>query len=308
MTLSAIKCERLPDEPTRCLIRSGPSGTEGNLMRSALRRPADPEIVQAEIEFLTPEVRRPFIYAHPGAPGAEAETVKFTPRAVRIQDVRGGEPLQLDEHGATLGRWPTRVRRFYDERHVRQRYYPESAEIIQAALGADRVIVFDHNVRRGRAVQLQPDGQEVSRPVHHAHTDYTPRSALTRLRRELGPQAEEGLSRYLQVNLWRPIRGPVRDAPLALCDGRSVACRSLWPTELRYPDRTGEIYYLVHEARQRWYFASDMSVDETWLFKNFDSAPPGPGHVAPHSAFTDTRYPHVAPRESIEVRALAIFH
>jgi hypothetical protein len=34
--------------------------------------------------------------------------------------------------------------------------------------------------------------------MHHAHTDYTPRSALDRLRRELGPHAEAGLSRYLQ--------------------------------------------------------------------------------------------------------------
>jgi hypothetical protein len=51
-----------------------------------------------------------------------------------------------------------------------------------------------------------------------------------------------------------------------------------------------------------------MGVDEAWLFKNFDSAPAGPGRVAPHSAFTDPRYPLAAPRESIEVRALAVFH
>jgi len=277
-------------------------------MRSALRRQTDRGLVQTEIEFLLPEVERPFVYAHAGAAGAEAETVRFITHAVRIEDVRGGARLRLDEHGAALGRWPTHVRRFYDERLVRQRYYPESAEIIQAALGADRVIVFDHNVRRGNARQLQADSQDVGRPVHHAHTDYTPLSALARLRREVGPHAEQGLSRYLQVNLWRPIRGPVRDAPLALCDGASVASRSLWATELRYPDRMGEIYYLVHEPRQRWYFASDMSVEEAWLFKNFDSAPPGPGRVAPHSAFTDRRYPHVPPRESIEVRALALFH
>jgi hypothetical protein len=143
--------------------------------------------------------------------------------------------------------------------------------------------------------------------VHHAHTDYTPRSALQRLRQELGPRAEAGLSRYLQVNLWRPLRGPVRDAPLALCDGASLAPGALRAVELRYPERRGEIYYLVHEAGQRWYFASDMQVDEAWLFKNFDSAPSAPGRSAPHSAFADPRYPDVRPRESIEVRALAIF-
>jgi hypothetical protein len=265
--------------------------------------------VQAEIEFLVPRAERLFIYAQETPPpGAEAATARFASHAVQIEDVRGAAPLRLEEHGASLGRWPTRVRRFEDDAHVRERYYPESAEIIRAALRADRVVVFDHNVRRGGTAAQRADQPGVERPVHHAHTDYTPRSALERLRRELGPHAEAGLSRYLQVNLWRPIRGPVRDAPLALCDGASVAPHALQSVELRYPDRTGEIYYLTHESRQRWYFASDMAVEEAWLFKNFDSAPPGPGRVAPHSAFNDPRHPHVAPRESIEVRALAIFH
>jgi len=274
-------------------------------MKSALAQRIHPVQVRAEIEFLAPEVEHPFCYANEKMARTEEETVRFVAHTVRIEDIRDGEPLRLDAHGATLGYWPTRVRRFYDESHVRQRYYPESAEIIRGALGADRVIVFDHNVRRGMQLRANPDS--VGRPVHHAHTDYTPRSALTRLRRELGPRAEEGLRRYLQVNLWRPIRGPVRDAPLALCDGASVGSRALRTSELRYTDRTGEIYYLVHESGQRWYFASDMSVDEAWLFKNFDSAPPGAGRVAPHSAFTDPRHQDVSPRESIEVRALALF-
>jgi hypothetical protein len=276
-------------------------------MSSALAIKAQPVVVQADIDFLAPGVERPFTYAREAPSGAEAETARFATHAVHIHDVRDARPLGMDEQGAALGWWPTRVRRFYDDSHVRRRYYPESADIIRAALGADRVVVFDHNVRRGSALEIQATRPDLGRPVHHAHTDFTPRSALRRLRYELGPHAEEGLSRYLQVNLWRPIRGPLRDAPLALCDGSSVGVDSLRNVELRYPDRTGEIYYLMHEPHQRWYFASDMTVDEAWLFKNFDSAPPGPGRLAPHSAFTDRRHLRVSPRESIEVRALAIF-
>ena len=264
--------------------------------------------VHAEIDFLVPATEPLFAYGRDAPRGAEAETVRFASREVRIEDVRDGAPPRLDEQGATLGRWPTRVRRFYDDSHVQNRYYAESADIIRTALGADRVIVFDHNVRRGAALQLASQPQSIGRPVHHAHTDYTPRSALRRLRQEFGPRAEEGLSRYLQVNLWRPIRGPLRDAPLAMCDGATVRAHSLRSVELRYADRTGEIYYLLHDPGQRWFFASDMTVDEAWLFKNFDSASPGPGCVAPHSAFSDTRYKQVSPRESIEVRALAIFY
>jgi hypothetical protein len=278
-------------------------------MSSVLGRQVEPAVVKAEIDFLIPEVERLFTYSGEVPPGGEAETARFATHAVQIQDLRDAAPLELDEHGAMLGRWPTRVRRFYDDSHVRGRYYPESADIIKAALGADRVVVFDHNVRRGAALQIQATRRDLGRPVHHAHTDYTPHSALRRLREELGPNAAQGISRFLQVNLWRPIRGPLRDAPLAICDGSSVRPESLQTVELRYPDRTGEIYYLSHDPEQRWYFASDMTVDEAWLFKNYDSASPGPGSVAPHSAFADTRrHSHVPPRESIEVRALAVFH
>lgn len=263
--------------------------------------------VHADIEFLAPGTERLFTYAHETPPGAETASARFVRHPVQIRDVRGAELLRLDEHGAMLGRWPTRMGHFADDAQIRERYYPESAEIIRAALGAHRTVVFDHNVRRGGSSGLRADERAIGRPVHHAHTDYTPRSALDRLRHELGPHAEADLSRYVQINLWRPIRGPVRDAPLALCDATSVAPGALRAVELRYPERTGEIYYLMHEPEQRWYFASNMTVDEAWLFKNFDSAPPGAGRAAPHSAFKDPRHPNVPPRESIEVRALALF-
>jgi hypothetical protein len=275
---------------------------------AAVRSETPGVAVEADIDFLLPGVERPFTYGRDAPQGGEAETARFASHAVQIQDVRFGDSLAFNEHGAQLGKWPTRLRRFYDESHVQRRYYPECADIIKAAVGADRVVVFDHNVRRAAALQPAVRPHDIGRPVHHAHTDYTPRSALRRLREEFGPHAEQGLSRYLQVNLWRPIRGPLRDAPLAICDGATVSAQSLQTVELRYTDRTGEIYYLMHDSRQRWYFASDMSVDEAWLLKNFDSAPPGPGHLAPHSAFTDPRPQYVPPRESIEVRALAVFH
>ena len=161
-------------------------------MSSALAVKAQPRVVQAEIDFLAPGAERPFTYAHEAPAGAEPETARFASHAVQIQDVRDTEPLSVDEHGAVLGWWPTRVRRFYDASHVRGRYYPESADIIKAALRADRVVVFDHNVRRGSALEIQATRPVLGRPVHHAHTDYTPRSALQRLRHELGPNAEVG--------------------------------------------------------------------------------------------------------------------
>lgn len=265
--------------------------------------------VEADIEFLVPGVDRPFGYGGDPGPGEPPPSATFEPRRVRIRDVRDGEAPSLDTNGAQLLEGPTRVRDFYDDDELTGRYYPESADLIRAALGARRVVVYDHNVRRGARLALRPDRYDQGRPVHHAHTDYTPASARRRLADEFGSAAADlARRRWLQVNLWRPLRGPLRDAPLALCDAASFTPSSLRLTELRYPDRCGELYYLAHDPGQRWFYASDMGVDEAWLFKNFDSAAPCVATAAPHSAFEDPRrHPHVPPRESIEVRAFAFF-
>jgi hypothetical protein len=56
------------------------------------------------------------------------------------------------------------------------------------------------------------------------HNDYTERSALQRIRDLMGEEAENLLRRrYEFINVWRPIRGPLRDAPLAMCDARTVS-------------------------------------------------------------------------------------
>jgi hypothetical protein len=270
---------------------------------------ASPDVVTADIEFLANGPGRPFSYGHEPSADDPPPSTEFNAHSVLIRDVRGTRPLSLEANGAALLQAPTEVRNFYDDDELLGRYYAEAAEIIRTELGANRVIIFDHNVRRGTQLALRPDRYDQGRPVHHAHADYTEGSAKRRLHAELGAAARELAGhRYVQVNLWRPIRAPLRDAPLAICDGATVAPQSLWPVDLRYPDRCGEIYYLAHEPGQRWYYASDMGTDEAWLFKNFDSASPGKVGVAPHSAFEDPRqYPHVPPRESIEVRAFALF-
>lgn len=269
---------------------------------------ATPGAVHADIEFLVPRPGPLFSYGHEPGPDDPPPSTEFEAVRVPIHDVRAGAALSLDDNAAVLLRWPTAVRNFYDDDELTSRYYPEAAETIGSALGAARVVVSDHNIRRGMKLELKVSRYEQGRPVAHAHADYTERSAARRLELALGGEARELMrGRYLQVNLWRPIRAPPRDHPLAICDGATVARHSLQRADLRYPERLGELYYLVYDAGQRWYYASDMGTDEAWLFKNFDSTPPGAGAVAPHGAFEDPRYPQVPSRESIEVRAFAFF-
>jgi hypothetical protein len=267
------------------------------------------DVVHARIEFLKPIEGRAFSYGYEPAIHQPRPTAVFVPHPVDIHSARTGPLLSLNQHGATLVTHRSSVRDFYDETRLVEVYYPEAAAVIQAATGARRVLVFDHNVRRGLSLALRSDRYAQGRPVLHAHTDFTEASAVRRLHDQLGAEAASLLRRrFIQVNMWRPISGPLRDAPLAICDSSSIAPHQLTPVDLLYPERRGEIYYLTYDPNQRWYYAPDMQPDEAWLFKNYDSATVGTARFAAHSAFEDpTPRSHIPARESIEVRAFAMF-
>jgi hypothetical protein len=267
-------------------------------------------VVHAQIEFLRPTEGRAFTYGYEPAVHEPRPTALFVRRPVDIHNARKEQPpLSLIQHGATLVKHRSSVRDFYDDSRLIEVYYPEAAAVIQAATGAGRVLVFDHNVRRGLSIPLRPDRYAQGRPVLHAHTDFTEVSAVRRLHDQLGAEAALLLRRrVIQINVWRPITGPLRDAPLAICDASSIAPHQLAPVDLLYPERRGEIYYLTYDPNQRWYYAPDMQPDEVWLLKNYDSATVGTARFAAHCSFDDpTPWSHVPARKSIEIRAFAIF-
>lgn len=266
------------------------------------------DAIRGDIGFLRPTVRRPFTYNYEAGADAPAETVAFDVHSVEIRNVRRApRALSLDTEGVELLAHRSCVADFDDDEAVTRVYYAEAEALIKDTTGAREVVVFDHNIRRGLALPLAGGRRNLGRPVMHAHTDYTAVSALRRLSDHFGADAERlARRRFLQVNLWRPIRGPLRDSPLAICDASSIGANGLETVDLIYPSRRGEIYYLGYEPTQRWYYAPDMQPDEAWLFKNFDSDAESPARFAAHSAFDERGAPApVRPRESIEVRAFA---
>ena len=110
------------------------------------------------------------------------------------------------------------------------------------------------------------------------------------------------------INVWRPIRGPVEEMPLAVCDARTIAPQDLVPTDLKYPDRIGEVHSLAYNPAHRWFFVPRMEAAEVLLLKCYDSADDGRARFTAHGAFEDpTTRPGAPARESIEVRTLAFF-
>jgi hypothetical protein len=252
--------------------------------------------------------RRLFHYAN--APhGTEETNVDFVEHLVEISDVRWlSRSLRLEVEGASILSHRSEVQNFYDGEELRRVGYPETAELVRSATGAAEVVVFDHNIRGRMNRAKAPAANDIRPPVFHIHTDFTAKSAQARAAAILGKTPVCG-RRMAAINVWRPLAEPLRDCPLAVCDASSVEERDLLATDLLYPDRTGQIYYLACNPMHRWFYASDMQTEEVWIFKNYDSATDGRARATPHTAFVDpTPHPTIAARESVEFRAFAFFN
>ena len=263
--------------------------------------------VEATINFATDLDRKLEVYAYPAPEGEEQRTARPTRHPLRVHDARPalGE-LSLDVEGVTLVPLGISVDP-YDREAVRASYYPEVEACVRLATGAARVFAFDHNVRSAPRAKAGEEG--IQGPVRFAHNDYTDRSGPQRVRDLLPDEAPELLKRrFAVINVWSPIGHQVEDAPLAVCDARTIQPEHLRPTALKYADRTGEIYSLLHDPGQRWLYFPHMQPGETMLLKCYDSASDGRARYTAHSAFLDPgAAPDARPRESIEVRTLAFF-
>ena len=266
--------------------------------------------VKAELNYLAPTRERPQTYTFDPPAGAPRTTIVNEPHQVTIIDVRRiFADLTLDQEGFGLVQHKSAVRDFYDDAEVERVYYPEAERLLKELTGADRVHIFDHTVRRRVPGGEDRRGDAPRQPAARVHVDHTAKSGPQRVRDLLPNEAERLLRGRVQIiNLWRPIRGPLRDAPLAVCDAQTVKPEQLIPSDLVYPHRVGETYSVTFDRQHRWFHVSEMKTDEVLLLKCYDSETDGRARFAPHTAFTDPTTPADAPpRESIELRTL-VFH
>jgi hypothetical protein len=263
-------------------------------------------MVEATINYLAEMPERPTYYTYEPPPGKPWRNTKGDRRHVKIESARAlGHAPSLDREGFELVHFDTSAPALRDARTIRDVYYPEVEALVKRETGARRVVAFDHNLRSsGR----REDRESLQRePVRYAHNDYTERSGPQRVRDLFPNEAEDLLSRrFAVINVWKPLT-PVEEAPLAVCDARTIAPADFVPTDLLYPDRSGEVYSMRYGAAHRWFYFPRMQPDEAMLLKCYDSARDRARFTA-HSAFDDpTSPPNARSRESIEVRTLAFY-
>jgi hypothetical protein len=263
--------------------------------------------VEASLTYLADASVKPQTYNPPPGTGVPRRLGNYGSFRARIYDARPvADRISLDREGFALRRHDTVVTDFYDEKQVREVYYPEMERLVAEATGAETVLVFDHTIRVAeRAVE-----RGLRAPVQMVHNDYTDKSGPQRVRDLLpAPEAEARLRRrFVEINVWRPIKGPVQAWPLALADARSIAPADVIACDLIYADRTGEILYGIYNPDHRWNYFPRMERHEAALIKCYDSLKDGRARFSLHTAFEDPTTPATAPpRESIEIRTLAFF-
>ncbi|KAG6904655.1 hypothetical protein DXG01_008347 [Tephrocybe rancida] len=269
---------------------------------------------QVEFFIAPPAGERAYINANASTQTGQRErNYSHELKEIAIENVRGQESdFTLDSVGFQLVHRPAKHTAFVDEKEIQQEYYPDTVELLKSVTGANRVVIFDHTIRRRLEghVNDEPDKRQ---PATEAHVDQTTKASIDRVHRHLpADEASELLKRRFQiVNVWRPISHPALDWPLSLCDYRSVDVeKDTSPISLVYPDREGQILGVKYNPNQKWKYFRGVTPEEAILIKIFDSVQDGSVAVfTPHTAFADPTTPAGTPlRESIEIRALVFYN
>ena len=236
-------------------------------------------------------------------PGTDAQEVNIHNGWPRV------DTFSTDREGFELKPFANDFDKFDDDTAVRERFYTQVVEFVKQHTGAKRVEVFDHTVRKRLPADLKQQ-TTVQRPaVLLVHSDYTVASGPQRVRDLLPDEADHLLQgRVAFYNVWKPIYRRVEELPLAVCDATTHAPEDMLRMELKYRERTGEIYVMRHSGAHHWVYFPHMEPTQALLLKTYDSETDGRARFMGHTAFEDpSTPPNALKRESIEVRTMAFF-
>ncbi|KAK1639855.1 methyltransferase [Colletotrichum phormii] len=267
--------------------------------------------VRATLNFFAapPDSSSPYNLINPDGP--PTRNYGDAPTETLLNDIRGRESdftLDRDAFAVIRNLPPSAEENFTDDESVKEKYYPELEKLLlEHVTGSNRVLFFDHTIRRA-------DPKALRNPVTRVHIDQTPASVIQRVKKHLPQEEADKLlaGRYRIINVWRPLnKTPVESFPLGFASSSTLADEDIVPIEHRYTmGYTGETAGIKFNPGQKWYYLSGMTGDERLLLECFDSeglrdgTGVEGGRVA-HTAFEDPRTrADAVGRESIEVRAL----
>ncbi|KAH7072380.1 hypothetical protein FB567DRAFT_611796 [Paraphoma chrysanthemicola] len=267
------------------------------------------------------------IQTYPGT--AFEKRRKHVPFDVNISDMRSKRnEFNIDNAGFQLVEFKSKVKNFADEDEIKQVWYEEVKNKIKEMTGASHVHIVSHMCRRNTFADAQDDAKIKSdtefvtknNPARFVHVDQSYRGAEQIMFLNLPEEeAEKRMKkRWAIMNIWAPIDKPVKKDPLAFCDYRTVDENDFRTVVANLPPPGAgeygnqaaryEVTNMAYNKDQRWYYASDMTPEEAWVFKIFDSKNDGRAKCAVHSSFPlKHQSDHGDPRTSIEIRTFVFW-
>ncbi|KAI0183517.1 hypothetical protein EV127DRAFT_19631 [Xylaria flabelliformis] len=238
---------------------------------------------------------------------------------ISVKDIRTtNKPPTLDGNGFCLSQSIPLFLRYEDFEDV-VKFKNVYCENVKTALlnltGAESAHVVHQAIRRRHAsFPEEPRGSReaiTDQPVQGVHCDYTPRRVYQCLREVFGINKANEIwnERRVQImQVWRPLRGPVVDWPLGVCDSTSVdSNHDLVATDNVWSYTVAESYNVFYNSRHSWYYVSNQTSEDVLLFKGFDNAK-GVSTFCPHAAFELNTGSEVKEmRESVECAILLIY-
>ncbi|KAF2010916.1 hypothetical protein BU24DRAFT_427105 [Aaosphaeria arxii CBS 175.79] len=255
---------------------------------------------------------------------------------VPLHDLRKeAHSLSFEENGiAVLEMASAMTYDDFEDRHkVEQTYCKEVADALLMYTNAASVQIFDCSIRKRHEAWPEKSSRELDgevqsstypQPARQAHIDINEKETGA-LVKELNPFDYDRLlsGRYITLNVWRPLFGPLQDWPLAVCDAASVDLMLDFmdldniylssAEDLNDTPKKGlanlkviENVLIHYNPAQRWHYLSDHQPSELLLFRQFDSTgKPGVPHASFYQQPVGTNFPRC--RESVEVRVILYF-
>ncbi|ORY27075.1 hypothetical protein BCR39DRAFT_599510 [Naematelia encephala] len=199
-----------------------------------------------------------------------------------------------------------------------EKYLEESAELIKKELGATRVVTWNSTCRKAddRKEDFVPRQEEpekgfvptarIQPPAARAHVDQAPEWAKKVVEMATGEDPDT-FKRSMIINIWRPLHGPVTNAPLGMLDFPTASADDF----LLGMSNFGNGLRIAHSPGQKWYYVRHQMPNEIVYLMCYDSTTNVcAGHTAIEVGEQDRQGVDEAlikPRESIEVRMIAVW-
>ncbi|KAL9621735.1 MAG: hypothetical protein Q9160_003853 [Pyrenula sp. 1 TL-2023] len=187
---------------------------------------------------------------------------------------------------------------FAHEDRIMECYFQEVGQALLSYLGAASIQIFDYS-------------DSASNGSTCCGKDTSSDSLANFIKDLHGSEADRLLQgKYMCLNVWKPLKGPVHHWPLAMCDASSVDPEIDFVIHDNVVSQMNKLIenVLVHyNSRQKWYFLSNQMPSELLLFRQHDSD--GKPAVS-HASFLNPTTPAsdaMLERESIEMRVIAYF-